>query len=116
MLCKDLRQKDVSQVLSIDISKGGDEECHLGQTAYYHQDCIMPFRQREPLNEVHQNRIPGSLSNLEEMMRAKWLVMEGLAVTADPERVDVIGHKGNHLGPIELAANVLDCLGDARIT
>ena len=30
MLCKDLRQKDVSQVLRINISKGGDEECHLG--------------------------------------------------------------------------------------
>src|SRR5467141_2867311 len=54
MLREDLRQKDVSQVLSIDISKGGDEECHLGQTAYYHQDCIMPLRQRESLNEVHR--------------------------------------------------------------
>src|SRR5882672_4254652 len=31
MLCEDLRQKDVSQVLHIDISKGGNEECHFGQ-------------------------------------------------------------------------------------
>jgi len=30
--------------------------------------------------------------------------------------VDVIGDKGDHPGPIELAANVLDCLGDARVT
>ena len=30
--------------------------------------------------------------------------------------MDVIGHKGDHLGPIELAANVLDHLGDARVT
>ena len=27
--------------------------------------------------------------------------------------MDVISDEGDHLGPIELAANVLDCLGDA---
>src|SRR5882672_4851202 len=40
MLCKDLRQENVSKVLSINISKGGYEECHLGQTAYYCQERI----------------------------------------------------------------------------
>ena len=49
-------------------------------------------------------------------MRAKQLVMEGLAAATDRTGVDVIGDKGNHLGPIELAVNVLDRLGDARVT
>src|SRR5467141_534093 len=49
-------------------------------------------------------------------MRAERLVMEGLAAATDRTGVDVIGDKGDHLGPIELAANVLDCLGDARVT
>src|SRR5882672_10772868 len=52
MLREDLRQKNVSQVLSIDISKGGDEECHLGHTAHNHQDRIMAIGQWEPLDEV----------------------------------------------------------------
>jgi len=30
--------------------------------------------------------------------------------------VDVIGYKSDHLGPIELATNVLDRLSDARVT
>ena len=49
-------------------------------------------------------------------MRAKWFVMEGLAVATDRTGVDVIGDKGDNLGPIELAVNVLDHLGDARVT
>ena len=49
-------------------------------------------------------------------MRAKWLVMEGFAAATDQTGVDVIGDKGDHLGPIELAANVLDSLSDARVT
>ena len=49
-------------------------------------------------------------------MRAKWLVMEGIAAATDRTGVDVIGDKGNHLGPIELGANILDCLGDAGVT
>src|SRR5882672_2282525 len=116
MLCKDLRQKDVSQVLHIDISKGGDEECHLGQMEYYHQDHIMPLRQRESLNEVHRYRVPGSLTDWKEMMRAEWFVMEGLAAATNQTGVDVIGYKSDHLGPIELAENVLDHLGDAGVT
>ena len=49
-------------------------------------------------------------------MRAKWLVMEGLAVATDSTGVDVIGDECDHLGLIELAVNVLDRLGDARVT
>ena len=30
--------------------------------------------------------------------------------------MDVISDKGDHLGPIELAANILDFLGDAGVT
>ena len=48
-------------------------------------------------------------------MGAKRLVVEGLAAVTDRTRVDVIGDEGNHLGPIELTTNVLDCLGDARV-
>src|SRR5882672_1086614 len=50
------------------------------------------------------------------MMRAKWLVMEGFAAATDQTGVDVIGDKGDHLGPIELAANILDRFGDSRVT
>ena len=39
-----------------------------------------------------------------------------LAVTADQTRMDVVGDEGDHLGPIELATDVLDCLGDARVS
>ena len=49
-------------------------------------------------------------------MRAKWLVMEGLSAATDRTGVDVISDKGDHLGPIELAVNVLDRLGDSRVT
>src|SRR5882672_7085143 len=49
------------------------------------------------------------------MMRAKWLVMEGLAMATDQTRMDVISDKGDHLGPIELVVNILDHLGDARV-
>src|SRR5467141_1729388 len=49
-------------------------------------------------------------------MRAERLVMEGLAMATDRTGVDVIGDKGDHLGPIELAANILDFLGDAGVT
>ena len=48
-------------------------------------------------------------------MRAKGLVVKGLAVTADCTRTDVIGHEDNHLGPIELVTDVLDLLGNARV-
>jgi len=30
--------------------------------------------------------------------------------------MDVVSNEGNHLGPIELATDVLDCLGDARMS
>jgi len=42
--------------------------------------------------------------------------MEGLAVTATPNRVDVVSDEGNHPGPVELTTDVLDCLGDARVS
>jgi len=47
------------------------------------------------------------------MMRAKGFVMEELAANADQTQMDVVSDKGDHLGPIELATDVLDCLGDA---
>src|SRR5882672_10103269 len=49
-------------------------------------------------------------------MRTEWLVMKGLAAATDRTGVDVIGNKGDHLGPIELVANVLDRLSDAGVT
>jgi len=49
-------------------------------------------------------------------MRAKGLVMDGLAATAHRTRVDVIGDKGDHPGPIELTTDVLNRLGDARVS
>ena len=49
-------------------------------------------------------------------MGAERFVMEGLAAATNRTGVDVISYKGDHLGPIELAANVLDRLGDARVT
>jgi len=49
-------------------------------------------------------------------MRAEQLVMEGLAAATNRTGVDVISDEGDHLGPIELAANVLDHLGDAGVT
>jgi len=49
-------------------------------------------------------------------VRAKGLVMEGLATTAHRTRVDVISDKGDHSGPIELTTDVLDRLGDARVS
>src|SRR5882672_12457052 len=76
----------------------------------------MPLRQRESLNEVHRYRVPGSLANWKKTMRTERLVMKGLAVATNRTGVDVIGYKGDHLGPIELAANVLDRLGDAGVT
>ena len=48
-------------------------------------------------------------------MRAKGLVMEGLAATADRTQVNVVGKEGDHSGPIELPTDVLDGLGDARV-
>jgi len=30
--------------------------------------------------------------------------------------MDVISDEGDHLGPIELVMDVLDCLGDARVS
>ena len=49
-------------------------------------------------------------------MRAKGLVMEGLAVTADRTQVDVVSDEGDHLGPIELVMDIIDSLGDARVS
>jgi len=116
MLCKDLRQKDVSQVLSINIMKGGDEECHLGQAAHYHQDCIMAIGQGEPLMKSIEIESQGHSPIGRKPMRAKWLVMEGLAMTTDRTGVDIISDECDHLGLVELVANVLDRLGDARVT
>jgi len=30
--------------------------------------------------------------------------------------MDVVSDKGNHSGPIELMMDILDCLGDARVS
>ena len=49
-------------------------------------------------------------------MRAKGLMVEGLAATADRTQVDVVGDEDNHSGPVELTTDVLDCLGDARVS
>ena len=49
-------------------------------------------------------------------MRTKGLVVEGLSATADRTRVDVFSDEGDHLGPIELATDILDGLGDARVS
>ena len=49
-------------------------------------------------------------------MRAKGLVMEGLAVTAHRTRVDVVSDKGDHSGPIELMRDVLNHLGNAWVS
>jgi len=49
-------------------------------------------------------------------MRTKGLVMEGLAVTADRTQVDLVSDEGNHLGPIELAMDILDGLSDTRVS
>ena len=49
-------------------------------------------------------------------MRAEGLVVDGLSVEADQTGVDVISDECDHLGPIELAANVLDGLSDSRVT
>jgi len=49
-------------------------------------------------------------------MRAKGLVMEGLAATADQTRVDVVSDKCDHSWPVELATYILDGLGDARVS
>src|SRR5882672_6779897 len=76
----------------------------------------MPLRQRESLNEVHRYRVPGSLADWKKMMRTERLVMKGLAAATNRTGVDVVGYKGDHLGPIELVANVLDRLGDAGVT
>src|SRR5882672_5487487 len=76
----------------------------------------MPLRQRESLNEVHRYRVPGSLADWKKTMRTERLVMKGLSVATNRTGVDVISYKGDHLGPIELVANVLDHLGDAGLT
>ena len=49
-------------------------------------------------------------------MGAKRLVMEGLAATAECTQMDIVGDKGNHSGPIELMTDILDRLGDARVS
>ena len=49
-------------------------------------------------------------------MGAEGLVMEGLAATADQTRINVVGNECDHLGPVELAMDILDCLGDARVS
>ena len=49
-------------------------------------------------------------------MRAKGLVMEGLAATTHRTRVDVVSDKGDLSGPIELTTDVLDRLSDARVS
>jgi len=47
-------------------------------------------------------------------MRAEGLVMEGLATTADRTRMNVVSNEHDHSGPVELAMDILDRLGDAR--
>src|SRR5882724_11490602 len=96
--------------------EGGDEQRHLGQMAHYHQNCVPSLRQGQPPDEIHRDRVPGSFTDWEESMRAKWLVVEGLAATAERTRVDVVGNEGDHSGPIELTTDVLDHLGDGRMS
>src|SRR5882724_4069583 len=84
--------------------------------AHYHQNRVPSLRQGQPLDEIHRDQVPGSFTDWEESMRAKLLVVEGLAATADQTRVDVVGNEGDHSGPIELTTDVLDCLGDARMS
>jgi len=50
------------------------------------------------------------------MMRAKGLVMEGIAAAADRTRMDVVSHESDHPGPVELVMDILDCLGDTRVS
>src|SRR5882672_6274663 len=83
--------------------------------AHYHQDCIMSVRQGQPLNEVHQDGIPRSFTNWEEVMGVIGLVMERLAVMTDHTGVDVVGDKGDDSGPIELTVDVLDHFGNAWV-
>jgi len=49
-------------------------------------------------------------------MRAKGLMVEGLAATADQTRVDVVSDEHDYLWPVELATYILDGLGDARVS
>ena len=49
-------------------------------------------------------------------MGAEGLVMEGLAATTDQARMNVVSNEDNHLGPVELTMDVLDCLGDAWVS
>jgi len=49
-------------------------------------------------------------------MWAKGLVIEGLAAPADRTRVDVVGDEGYHSGPVELVTDILDGIGDARVS
>jgi len=30
--------------------------------------------------------------------------------------MDVVGDEGDHLGPVQLMTDILDCLGDARVS
>ena len=46
-------------------------------------------------------------------MGAEGLVVEGLAVTTDQARMNVVSDEGNHSGPIEL---MRDHLGDAWVS
>src|SRR5882724_9637325 len=49
-------------------------------------------------------------------MWAKGLVMERLAATADRKQMDVVSYESDHLGPVELVMDILDHLGDARVS
>ena len=51
-----------------------------------------------------------------KVMGAEGLVVEVLAALTDRAGMNVVGDEGNHLGPVELVVNVLDRLGDARVT
>ena len=42
--------------------------------------------------------------------------MEGLAVMADRTQMDVVSDKGDQLGPVGLSTDILDHLGDARVS
>jgi len=49
-------------------------------------------------------------------MRAEGLVMEGLATTADRTRMNVVSNEHDHSGPVELAMDILDRLGDCQVS
>jgi len=78
-----------------------------------HTTTFALCNQGHPLYEVHQNWVPRLFTDWKESVRSEGLVMEGLAATTDWAWMNVFSDEGNHLGPVELKPDVLDCLSDA---